>query len=199
MRFTHKLFLAAAIGSASLSAQAVDLSAVPSGTYASDPVHAYVSFQYTHLGLSRPMLQFDDFSVTVDLDNTDVSKSTIAVTIDPKSIQAGSDIWKSHLTGDNWFDVGSYPEITFNSTAIEDTGADTFKVTGNLTIKDKTAPAVLDVTLHAAKAHPFTGDPIIGFSAEGQVLRSAFGLGKNAPAVSDEIDLMITVEAKPAE
>jgi len=194
MRFARQLSLAAALLGASFTAQAVDFSNVPSGTYLSDPTHAYVSFQYTHLGLSRPILAFDDFSVDLNLDNADVTKSTISVTIDPKSIQAGSDIWKSHLTSSDWFDVGSHPEITFSSTSIEKTGDDTLKVVGDLTVKGTSSPVELDVKIHGAQPHPFNETPTIGFSAEGQLLRSAFGLGKSAPAVSDEIDLMISVE-----
>ncbi len=194
MRFARQLSFAAALLGASFTAQAVDLTQVPSGAYAVDPTHAYVNFQYTHLGLSRPMLGFDDFTVDLNLDNADVTKSSIAVTIDPKSIQAGSDIWKSHLTGGDWFDVGSHPEITFASTSIEKMSEDTLKVMGDLTVKGTTAPVELEVTLHAAMPHPFQGFPVIGFSAKGQLLRSAFGLGKSSPAVSDEVDLLISVE-----
>jgi len=194
MRLIRQLSLAAALVSTSAAVHAVDLSAVPSGSYAVDPTHAYVNFQYTHLGLSRPMLQFDDFNINLELDNADVSKSTISVTIDPKSIQAGSDIWKSHLTGGDYFDVGSHPEISYTSTSIEKTGDDTLKVMGDLTIKGESKPVQLDVTLHAAMNHPMSGDPVIGFSASGQLLRSAFGLGKFAPNVSDEVELMISAE-----
>lgn len=194
MRILRQISLATALVAASLTAQAVDLTQVPSGAYEVDPTHAYVNFQYTHLGLSRPMLGFDEFTVDLNLDNADVSKSTISVTIDPKSIQAGSDIWKSHLTGGDWFDVGSHPEITFASTSIETTGEDTLKVMGDLTVKGTTAPVELEVTLHAAMPHPFQGHPVVGFSAEGQLLRSAFGLGKSSPAVSDEVDLIISAE-----
>ena len=59
MRLIRQLSLAAALVSTGAAVHAVDLSAVPSGSYAVDPTHAYVNFQYTHLGLSRPMLQFD--------------------------------------------------------------------------------------------------------------------------------------------
>lgn len=194
MRLIRQLSLTAALIGTSVAAQAVDLSAVPSGSYAVDPTHAYVNFQYTHLGLSKPMLQFDDFDITVELDNADVSKSSISVIIDPKSIQAGSDIWKSHLTGGDYFDVGSHPEITYTSSSIEQNGEDKLKVMGELTIKGESKPVELDVTLHAAKNHPMSGDPVIGFSATGQLLRSAFGLGKFAPNVSDEVELMISAE-----
>jgi len=194
MRIVRNLSLATVLLGSSFAASAVDLSAVPSGAYNVDPTHAYVNFQYTHLGLSRPMLGFDDFTVELNLDNADVAKSSINVVIDPKSIQAGSDIWKSHLTGGDFFDVGAHPEVTFASTSVEKTGEDTLKVMGDLTIKGTSAPVALDVTLHAAKNHPMSGKPTIGFSATGQLLRSDFGLGKFAPNVSDEVDLLISAE-----
>jgi len=198
MRIVRQLSLAAAMIGSSLTAHAVDLGKVPSGAYQVDPTHAYVNFQYTHLGLSRPMLGFDEFSIDVQLDNADVSKSSITVNIDPKSIQAGSDIWKSHLTGGDFFDVGAHPEITFVSTSIEKNGDDTLKVMGDLTIKGTAVPVALDVTIHNAMNHPVNGKPVIGFSAQGQLLRSAFGLGKFAPNVSDEVDLLISAEVGPA-
>lgn len=194
MRLARQLTLAAALIGTAFSAHAVDVSGVPSGAYKLDPVHGYVNFQYSHLGLSNPTLSFDEFTIDLDLDNADVTKSTINVSINPKSIIAGSDIWKSHLTGDKWFDAGTYPEITFSSTAIEDMGEDTLKVVGDLTIKGTAVPVTLDVTLHAAKIHPFNEKPVIGLSASGEVLRSDFGMGASAPAVSDEIGLSITAE-----
>lgn len=197
MRIVRQFALATALIAASCSVSAVDLTQVPSGAYSADPTHAYINFQYTHLGLSRPMLAFDDFTVSLNLDNSDVSKSTIAVTIDPKSLQAGSDIWKSHLTGGDWFDVGSHPEISFESSSVEKTGENTLKVMGDLMVKDIASPVELEVTLLAAKNHPMSGDPVIGFSATGQLLRSSFELGKSAPHVSDEVDLIITVEMTP--
>ena len=65
---------------------------------------------------------------------------------------------------------------------------------GDLTIKGESKPVQLDVKLLAAQNHPMSGDPVIGFTASGQLLRSAFGLGKFAPNVSDEVDLMISAE-----
>jgi len=194
MRIVRHIALATSLLAGSMAAQAVDLGKVPSGAYSVDSTHAYVHFQYTHLGLSRPMLSFDDFSVDLELDNADVTKSSISVKIDPKSIQAGSDIWKSHLMGGDFFDVGAHPEIIFTSTSIEKTGEDTLKIMGDLMIKDTTAPITLDATLHNAMNHPMSGKPVIGFSATGQLLRSAFGMGKFAPNVSDEVDLTISAE-----
>lgn len=176
------------------AANAADLSAVPSGGYEVDATHAYINFQYNHLGLSNPTLSFDDFTVDLDLDNADPTKSSFAVTIDPASIVTGSDIWKDHLTSGDWFDVATHPEITFQSTAVEAAGDGAYKVTGDLTVKDMTKPVTLNVTINAAMNHPMSGKPVIGLDASGSVLRSEFGLGKFAPNVSDEVQLNISVE-----
>lgn len=176
------------------AANAADLSAVPSGAYEVDDTHAYINFQYNHLGLSNPTLSFDDFTVSLDLDNADPTKSSFSVTIDPASIVTGSAIWKDHLTSGNWFNVASYPEITFQSTAVEAAGDGAYKVTGDLTVKDMTKPVTLSVSINAAMNHPMSGKPVIGLDASGSVLRSEFGLGKFAPNVSDEVTLNVSVE-----
>lgn len=194
MRIARQFALATALIGTAVTAQAVDLTQVPAGNYELDPTHAYVNFQYSHFGLSNPMLGFDEFSVDLNLNNADVTQSSLNVTIDPKSVIAGSDIWKSHLTGDKWFDVGSYPEITFSSTSIKKVDDANLKVTGDLTIKDRTVPVELDVVLNNAMEHPFSGKPVIGISATGQVLRSDFDMGAYAPQIGDEIALIITSE-----
>ena len=181
-------------GGALTLAHAADLSAVPSGAYQSDPTHAYLNFQYNHLGLSNPRLSFDDFTVDLELDNEDVAKSTLSVTIDPASLDAGSDVWKGHLTSADWFDVESHPEITFQSTAIEAAGDGAYKVTGDLTIKGETKPATLNVAINAAMNHPMSGNPVIGLDASGNVMRSDYGLDKFVPNVSDEVQIDISVE-----
>ncbi|MFK7992784.1 MAG: YceI family protein [Granulosicoccus sp.] len=181
-------------GYALTSAYAADLSAVPSGGYEVDATHAYINFQYNHLGLSNPTLSFDDFTVDLDLDNADPTQSSFAVTIDPNSIVTGSQIWKEHLTSGDWFDVAKYPDIVFQSTAVEAEGDGAYKVTGDLTVKDVTKPVTLNVSINAAMNHPMSGKPVIGLDASGSVLRSDFGLGKFAPNVSDEVTLSISVE-----
>ena len=175
-------------------AQAADLSGVPSGTYQVDPTHAYINFQYNHLGLSNPSLSFDDFTVDLDLDNEDPANTAVSVTIDPASIVTGSDVWKGHLTSSEWFDVEKNPEITFQSTSVEQVGEGVYKMMGDLTVKGETKPVTLDVNVNAAMNHPMTGEPVIGLDASGELLRSDFGLGAFAPNVSDEVALSISVE-----
>ncbi len=205
MAFTSNLLHHSATAAIIFAASAVnlvsaaDLSAVPSGSYQVDPTHAYINFQYNHLGLSNPTLSFDEFTIDLNLDNSDPTKSMIMVTIDPNSIVSGSEIWKEHLTSGDWFDVANHPEISFQSTSIEAAGDGAYLVTGDLAIKGASKPASLSVTINAAMDHPMSGKPVIGMDASGSVLRSEFGMGKWAPNVSDEIAINITAELIKAE
>lgn len=203
---TIKTFKSAAAAAALLTltgafnvVSATDLSVVPAGAYTVDPTHAYVNFQYNHLGLSNPTLGFDDFTVDLNLDNADPTQSTVSVAIDTNSILTGSSIFKEHLSGADWFDMANYPQATFESTSIEATGDSTYAVTGNLTIKDVTKPLTLNVTINAAMNHPMNKKPVVGLDATGSLLRSDFGLGKNAPFVGDEVALNISVEMFKSE
>ncbi len=175
-------------------AHAADFSEVPAGAYVSDDVHAYLNFSYNHLGLSNPTLSFDDFTVDLDLDVADPTKSTLTVSIDPSSILTGSEIWKEHLVGEKFFDVANHPEITFQSNSIEAAGEGAYNVMGDLTIKGTAVPVTMGVNINAAKNHPMSGDPIIGLDASGEVLRSEFGFDTAVPFVSDEVAINITVE-----
>lgn len=194
-----------AIGSAMAAAsmissvQAADLTAVPSGQYQVDPTHAYINFQYNHLGLSNPTLSFDDFTVDLNLNNENAEESMIMVEIDTDSVITGSAIWKEHLTGGDWLDTANNPQATFMSTDIESTGDSTYKVTGDLTLKGVTKPVTLDVTVNGAMNHPMSGKPVIGIDASGTVLRSDFGLDKFAPNISDEVKLNISAELTKSE
>ena len=194
---SKSLLIASVLGTGAMgAAYAADLSAVPSGAYEVDPTHAYINFQYNHLGLSTPTLSFDDFSVDLNLDADDPTQSTIAVAVDVASVVSGSEIWTDHLTSEDWFNVAAHPQMTFESTSIEGAGDGAYQVAGNLTIKDVTQPVTLAVTINGAMNHPMSGDPVIGLDASGSVLRSDFGMGKAAPAVSDEVQLNISVEMK---
>lgn len=173
---------------------AADLSAVPSGIYANDPTHSYITFSYSHLGLSEPVLAFDEFEIRMELDNAEPAASSVSVTIDPQSVVTGSDIFHEHLTGADWLDVSSHPEITFVSRSIEAAGDGAYRVSGDLTIKGEARPVAFNMAINAAMNHPLSGDPVVGVSGSAEVLRSDFGLGNLAPAVSDEVTIDVTAE-----
>lgn len=169
--------------------------------YSFDTTHTEVIFSYSHLGNSRAYGEFRSFDGEIVLDRDDPSQSRIAITIDPAGIDTGVEAFDSHLMSADFFDVETFPEITFVSTAVEPTGDTTAQVTGDLTIKDNTRPVVLDVTLNYIGEHQLAeyipdlaGMEVAGFSASTTLLRSEFGLGMMVPAVGDEVELIIETE-----
>lgn len=166
---------------------------VPSGTYDVDPSHGYILFSYSHLGLSRPTVGFNAFDATLDYNADAPENSRIEVVIDATSIDSRVAKFNQHLNSDDFFNTAEHDEITFNSTAIEMLDDDSFKVTGDLTIKGITKSVTLDATI-VKKQHPMKGVPAIGVSASSLLLRSDWDLAAYAPAVSDEVELKIEVE-----
>ena len=168
---------------------------IPAGEYALEDTHAYITFSYSHLGLSRPILRFDEWDAAATLAE-DPAASSVTVTIDPASINSGIERFDEHLVGGDMFDVAAHPEITFASTSV-DLAKGT--LTGDLTMKGITKPVTLDVTLNGAGAHPRSGTPAFGISATGTLDRSDWDLGYAAPAVGTEVDLRIEAEFLRAE
>jgi polyisoprenoid-binding protein YceI len=176
---------------------------VPAGDYKLDPAHASLSFKVSHLGFSHYTARFSDFDAKLKFDPANPSTSSVEATIDPKSLTLPSPPagFKDELTGKSWLDAGQYPAITFRSTKVEVTGANTAKITGDLTLHGVTKPVVLDATFNGGYAgHPMDPHARIGFSAHGVFKRSEFGMGYGVPApgttmgVSDEVDVSIEAE-----
>ncbi|MEO0882472.1 MAG: YceI family protein [Pseudomonadota bacterium] len=172
---------------------------VSSGNYVMDVTHGYVTFSYNHLGFSNPQLRFRTVDAKMDLNAADPAASSINVTIAANSIDTGVDVFDGHMNSADWLDTETYPEITFVSTALEQTDAGTGTLTGDLTIKGVTKPVTLDVTLVGAGPHPLNQKETVGVEATGTVLRSDFGLGAYAPAVGDEVKILISGEFNKAE
>jgi len=167
---------------------------VPSGAYVLENTHGYITYSYSHLGFSRPQVGFNTFTVDLDLNAEDPSKSTVKVGIDTASVDSRVPDFDKHLVGDKFFDAAKYPTITFESTAVQMTSDTTATVSGNLTLKGVTRPVTLEATLNKAAEHPMRKVPTLGLIATAKVLRSEFGLGEYVPMVGDEVEITISVE-----
>lgn len=202
-RFLTSAVLAATLVSGLAIAEGDLLSeTVPTGEYKMDPMHGYVTFTYSHLGLSIPTISFRSVDATLSLDADDPAASAVNVTIEAASINSQVAVFDEHLNSENWFDTETYPEVTFVSTGLAQDPEDHTKgtMTGDLTIKDITKPVTLDVTmLGAVSQHPVKQVPTVGVQATTTVLRSDFGLGAYAPAVGDEITITISGEFNQTE
>jgi polyisoprenoid-binding protein YceI len=181
----------------------------PPGVYTIDPPHTSVTFRVSHLGFSRYTARFGTVGGKLRFDPAHPTAMSVVATIDPKSLQLNTPPAGFHdqLMGKSWFDAADFPAITFKSTRVAVTGANTAKVTGNLALHGVTKPVTLDVTYNGGwPANAMDGDRI-GFSAHGAIKRSAFGMGFGVPApgstigVGDDVEVMIETEfasGKPA-
>lgn len=174
---------------------------VPSGAYALDPAHASLIWRVKHLGLSYYTSRFARFDAQLQLNAAEPTKSSVSVTIDPKSVRTDFpfpdkvDFDKKLGTGAEWLNGDKFPTISFKSTALVATGARTGRMTGDLTLLGVTRPVTLDVTLvGTAKPGGMMKAHALGFQARGQIKRSDFGWTTGVPMIGDEVELQIDAE-----
>ena len=172
----------------------VDPASVPAGVYSVDPNHAYLTFSYSHLGYSYPMLRVTGMDGELQLNGGAMEESAVSITIDANTIDSKLPRFNTELKSLQYFNVERYPNITFTTHSYEPTDRTTGRLTGFLTVKGRTTPVTLDVTINNAIVHPMTNEPVIGFSATGSLMRSDFGLSRNIPFVGDEVFVDIEIE-----
>lgn len=187
-----------------LSAKAADMSPVsdmPAGKYEVDKTHASLTWKVMHMGLADYTARFNTFDSTVMLDPAAIENSTVNVSISPMAIETDypnpekEDFDKKLATGENWFNAGEFPEITFVSTKIEKTGENTANITGNLNFLGVTKPVTLEAKFNGAMAeHPFTGKGAFGISAHTTIKRSDWGMTGGLPHVGDDVTVLIEAE-----
>lgn len=122
------------------------LAAAQSSTWSIDPAHTHASFTVRHMIISNVRGELGKVEGTLTLDEKDVTKSKVEATIDVAGIDTREPKRDEHLRSADFFDVANHPTITFKSTKVEKAGKDGLKVTGDLTIRGTTKPAVLKVT-----------------------------------------------------
>ena len=150
--------------------------AIPAGTYTSDPVHSSTGFAVKHmLATFRGSFAAFDARLTVDEDG----RSRLVGSVPVDTVVVKDENLVAHLQSPEFFDAEQYPRITFESTdiAIED-GAVT--VTGDLTLKGHTERVTATGTIVGPVEDPF-GNTKIGLQLETVVDRTKFGLNWNAP------------------
>lgn len=149
--------------------------AVPTGTWAIDPVWSSLEFEVKKLGLMAVKGRVPGFSGTIQGGDA----PSIEGAVDPSSITTFDETRDGHLQSPEFFDTQRYPELRFVSTSVETRG-DALVVEGDLTIKGTTKPVVLTGTYVGTGNDPW-GNERIGLELEGTVDRSEFGLNWNAP------------------
>ncbi len=168
--------------------------------YKMDADHTEVRFYWNHVGLSEQSGEWAVVDGEINFDPEKVEETSISIEIDAASIDTGVEGLDKHLKGADFFDVENHPKITFKSTKVKQTGANSVLMTGDLSIKDTSNPVEIDVELVFQGKHPLGGffdkykGDWISVHGSSSLVRSDFGVGMFAPLTSDRIRLKISSE-----
>ena len=185
----------------SANAQTVSYDKLPAGTYSLDKSHASITWKVKHLGLSAYTARFTKFDAKVNLNPTEITKSSVTVDIDPTSIRTDypykekKDFDKKLVTNKDWFNATAFPKISFKSTSIEKISDTEGKVNGELTFLGVTKPVILNAKFNGGLVkQPFAGVPALGISATAKIKRSDWGFKTYVPNIADEVSILIEAE-----
>ncbi len=189
-----KILLAAAL----LAASSTLASAEPT-TFQLDKSHQFIGFEIGHFGYSKTIGRFNDVDGTFVIDEADPAKSEVDFTIQTASIDTQHEKRDGHLKSADFFDVEKFPTITFKSTAVELTGDNKGKITGDMTMLGETKPVTLDFVMVQDAPFPlpnYKNVRTLGFMAEGEIKRSDWGLDTFVGVpISDEVRLILNFDA----
>jgi polyisoprenoid-binding protein YceI len=175
--------------------------AAATSTWQIDPAHSSAQFAVKHLAISTVRGAFTKVNGTVQLDDKDITKSIVDVTIDVNSVDTRVPDRDKDLRSDHFFDAEHYPTITFKSKHIEQVAPGKLKVTGDLTIHGITKEVTLDVDGPTAPVKDPWGNQRIAINATTKINRQDFGVKWNATmdngglVVSDEVAITIDAES----
>ena len=169
------------------------------GDYVLDPAHTRIGFSARHAMVTKVRGQFDEFEGTAHIDTADPAKSTVAVTIQTASVSTGQAQRDGHLKSGDFFDVETYPQITFTSTDVQRDGTE-WSISGDLTINAVTKPVTVLFEETGEAKDPF-GNLRVGFEGSVTINRSDWDLKWNSPLetggvlVSEKVTLEFDVSA----
>ena len=153
-----------------------------------DTTHSEITFKVRHMMISNVKGAFNTFTAEVEAEDDTFKNAKVSATINVDSIDTNNADRDTHLKSADFFSVEQNPTITFESDSLAD------DVTGHLTINGVTKPVQLEVEFGGINQDPW-GNTKAGFTFEGKIKRSDFGLNWNAALetggvlVSDEVKI----------
>jgi polyisoprenoid-binding protein YceI len=172
-------------------------------TWQIDPAHSSVEFAVKHMMFTTVRGRFKDVKGTIEADEQNPDASTVNVEIASASIDTGSPDRDAHLRSADFLDVENHPTLTFRSKRVE--GAmkkegDTFRVTGDLTIRGTTMEVTLECQYEGTGKDPWGGTRA-GARANARIDRRDWGLKWNQALetggilVANEVRIEVEVQA----
>lgn len=159
-----------------------------------DPAHSSAQFAVKHLAISTVRGAFTSVKGAIQLDDKDITKSTVDVTIDVNSVDTRVAARDKDLRSDHFFDVEHYPTITFKSKKVEQVAPGKLRVIGDLTIHGVTKEVALDVDGPSAPIKDPWGNQRVGINASSKITRQDFGITYGPGMIGDEVSITIDAE-----
>jgi polyisoprenoid-binding protein YceI len=182
-----------------MSTTAVEIPGYIAGTWAIDPVHSEVSFTVRHMMVSKVRGRFDKFEGSIVTGENPLD-SSVTASVDLSSINTGQEQRDAHIRSADFFEVETYPTMTFTSTGVRADGDD-FLLDGNLTLKGVTKPVTFNLEVSGFGPDSYGGTRV-GFSATTEINRLDYGVSFNGPipgvpggvAVSEKVTVTLEIE-----
>lgn len=171
---------------------------ISTGSWALDKAHTKLGFAVKHMGVSTVRGEFKDFDGALDVD-ADGNVRAHGV-VKAASVDTNQEQRDDHLRSADFFDVDSYPDISFESTSFEQVDDENFKVVGDLTIHGVTREIELNAE-HGGVDVGMQDEHRTGFEVTGEISRKEFAmkfnaaLGSGNAVVADKVKLTLDVEA----
>jgi polyisoprenoid-binding protein YceI len=135
---------------------------------------------------------FDKWTATLTFTSPEVTTGVLDIEIQAASVDTGSGMKNGKLKDKDFFDVKEFPEISFKSTGVVQTGNTTFDIPGTFTIRGVSKPE----TLHLTVSGVGTGSgAIVGTMAFD---RKDYGMNKNIPfmKIANRVEVTVDIKAK---
>ncbi len=171
-------------------------SATANETFKFDASRSTIGFS-VHQFLGTTNGKFTQFSGTIDLDRQHPEASSVSARIQVSSINTGIKKRDDHLRSAEFFNVAKFPELTFKSRSVKQTGTQSGDIMGDLTMHGITKP----VTLHIKLVTPLTNEARTRWEVTTDSLkRRDFGLmfgsaTETVSGISQEVAIRIEIEA----
>lgn len=165
-----------------------------------DLSHSSIEFWVRHLMVAKVRGRFGAWQGTLEFDEENPTQAKVNVEIEANSIDTREEARDKHLRSADFLDVEKHPKLRFESTKVERRDPKTYRVHGNLTVRDHSEPVVLDVEYGGRVKDPWGGERVV-FSARSSVDRKKYGLNWNQALeaggvlVGDKVEIELEIEA----
>ena len=183
-----------ALSSAPSSAHSQTPTPPPTGRYQLDPGHTFVHWEVLHMGTSTSRGRFDKIEGSIAFD-AQAATVDLGFTVDTRSVSTGSAAFDGVLRGAQLLDAGQHPVAWFVARRATFEGLVPRQIHGELTLRGQSQPLTLTARRWKCGLNLLFRREVCGGDFEATLSRAAFGMTLASGLVSDEVRLLVQVEA----